>query len=505
MAKTKPSSHCPDRPGQRDRPRTGRAASSREAGAGAAPPAEADINADADVPPGPQSYTTIGGRVWRIHPLAALMPWMTDAEYRRLKDSIRAIGELLAPIIVTPTGEVLDGRHRLRACVELGIEPWVVVREEVESYLDVVLDANDGRRQLNSSQRALVAARLATLGRGRPGVNAPIGAFTQQAAAERLGVSRTRVQAARKLVTRGCPGLIKLVDEGRLPLPLAARVADLDGARQRRLAEQGPRSIREWAASPTPREAPKRKGRARVPLEGGEDEPGEAPGGEDRCAPVSPIRPDVIAAGAPGDATGADDAADEAGAKSSAWRGAPEGTGPSRGRESRPEGPAGPGDRRPDERATTAGEAATSRGTDAGDRPAPNGPERRSSAPGDGDPAAAGDSRHRGPYRRAVPRLARHVEDNTTLEVEAWIAALLRPVVEKIRRAEAEDPAVRRFLNPSFVLSTHDSIPTALAILKKLPPPRAWIPCRSCQCDPEYPQSKCLLCGGKGYQSIPGY
>lgn len=55
------------------------------------------------------------------HPIAALLPDMSGEEYGALRDDIRANG-LLVPI-TTHDGQVLDGRHRLRACRELGIEP----------------------------------------------------------------------------------------------------------------------------------------------------------------------------------------------------------------------------------------------------------------------------------------------------------------------------------------------------------------------------------------------
>jgi hypothetical protein len=47
------------------------------------------------------------------------------------------------------------------------------------------------RRHLNEGQRASVAARLVTItGKGRPSKNAPIGAFSQPDAADRMNVSR---------------------------------------------------------------------------------------------------------------------------------------------------------------------------------------------------------------------------------------------------------------------------------------------------------------------------
>lgn len=52
------------------------------------------------------------------------MPTMTSDAWETLRDSIAAQG-LLVPI-VTWRGQVVDGRHRLRACEETGREPSFV-------------------------------------------------------------------------------------------------------------------------------------------------------------------------------------------------------------------------------------------------------------------------------------------------------------------------------------------------------------------------------------------
>jgi hypothetical protein len=56
-----------------------------------------------------------------IHPAADLFPAMSDEEYGRLRDDIAKNGQIMS--IATYKGQVLDGRHRYRACLELGIEP----------------------------------------------------------------------------------------------------------------------------------------------------------------------------------------------------------------------------------------------------------------------------------------------------------------------------------------------------------------------------------------------
>ena len=93
--------------------------------------------------------------------------------------------------------------------------------------LRFVIDHNFERRNLNESQRALVAARIATLGKGRPAENASIDAFdtnpegstpsvTQTQAAELMNVGRTSTQRARRVVEHCVPAVVAMVEQGEL-------------------------------------------------------------------------------------------------------------------------------------------------------------------------------------------------------------------------------------------------------------------------------------------------
>ena len=57
-----------------------------------------------------------------------LLPKMSDEEFSELKASIQSEGQHYS-IIVNEDLEVLDGHHRYRACMELGIEPDFEVRK----------------------------------------------------------------------------------------------------------------------------------------------------------------------------------------------------------------------------------------------------------------------------------------------------------------------------------------------------------------------------------------
>jgi len=91
------------------------------------------------------------------HPLAELIPEMSDEEYAALRDDIEARG-LVEPILLLDD-KILDGRHRYRACAELGIEP------KFARYVDGdpigrVISANLRRRHLSTGQLAALAASL---------------------------------------------------------------------------------------------------------------------------------------------------------------------------------------------------------------------------------------------------------------------------------------------------------------------------------------------------------
>ena len=93
------------------------------------------------------------------HPCAEALPPMRDGQFVGLKQSIKLDG-LQNPVILFQ-GKILDGRNRCRACRELGIP--VLAFEFVGSEqraLIYVLSANQHRRDLTPSQRAVVAVEV---------------------------------------------------------------------------------------------------------------------------------------------------------------------------------------------------------------------------------------------------------------------------------------------------------------------------------------------------------
>lgn len=162
----------------------------------------------------------------RIHPLAALIPEMAADQFAELRDDIAQHG-LNMPIVLHED-MVLDGRHRLRACDETGVEPRF---EEFggSSPVEFVLSMNVKRRHLTVSQRAAIAM-----------------AFLPAAEEE----ARQRMAAAGASSAPGHPA--ERVEPGSQPLSIepprraredVGRMAGVSGAtidRARRVAEEDP-------------------------------------------------------------------------------------------------------------------------------------------------------------------------------------------------------------------------------------------------------------------------
>ncbi|HMF11448.1 MAG TPA: ParB N-terminal domain-containing protein [Gemmataceae bacterium] len=167
------------------------------------------------------------------HPAATIFPEMSESDFAALKDDIKEHGQR-DPVIVFQN-QILDGRHRYRACRELGIEART---EEFigDDPVAFVVSKNLKRRHLDESQRALVAARLANLPKGRPTENSSIDplSVSQPLAAKTLNVSVPSVKRAAVVLNHGVPELTASVEQGDVSVRASLRARRrIDRMRQR--------------------------------------------------------------------------------------------------------------------------------------------------------------------------------------------------------------------------------------------------------------------------------
>jgi N6-adenosine-specific RNA methylase IME4 len=155
----------------------------------------------------------------KAHPVASIFPAMGEAEYAALKADIKANGQREA--IWTWQGQIIDGRHRDRACSELGVPCQAREHQGEESGLvGFVVSLNLHRRHLNESQRAVVAARIATLPQGPNRVTGKSAGVSQEEASALLNVSDRSIRDVKRL-EREAPELLPKVEAGELSLNAA--------------------------------------------------------------------------------------------------------------------------------------------------------------------------------------------------------------------------------------------------------------------------------------------
>jgi len=179
----------------------------------------------------------------RFHDLANIFPLIEGEEFDAFVADIKAHG-LHEPIWLYQ-GKILDGRNRYRACMAVGIECRSVPYTGNDP-LGFVISRNLKRRHLNESQRAMVAAKLATLKRG-DNQHSPVGETSQAQAAELLNVGKRSVERAKEVRDHGAPELRAAVERGQVSVSAAADIAAKREQEQREIVAQGPREILEAA------------------------------------------------------------------------------------------------------------------------------------------------------------------------------------------------------------------------------------------------------------------
>jgi hypothetical protein len=172
------------------------------------------------------------------HPLASIFPLLSERELIELADDIAAKG--LRDEIVLLDGKILDGRNRYRACLIAEVAPRFAPFSDGDP-LDFVISRNLRRRHLDESQRAMVAARIATMRQGertdlQPSADLP--KVSQAGAAQMLSVSDRSVRNAAVVQRHGVPELGGAVERGEIAVSAAAEIARKPEPEQRELVKR---------------------------------------------------------------------------------------------------------------------------------------------------------------------------------------------------------------------------------------------------------------------------
>ena len=172
-----------------------------------------------------------------FHPLADIFPLLKGAEFEQLVDDVRAYGVREAAIWLYE-GKILDGRNRYRAAIVAGaLCPTRIY--EGDDPVAFVISLNLKRRHLSKSQRAMVAAKLATLGHGQRQTGKFAALPTQAEAAALLNVAERSVRSAAAVRDRGVPELIDAVEHGNIAVSTAADLTALPIAQQQEIVAPG--------------------------------------------------------------------------------------------------------------------------------------------------------------------------------------------------------------------------------------------------------------------------
>jgi ParB-like chromosome segregation protein Spo0J len=188
-----------------------------------------------------------------------LIPPLTNDEYLTLKESIKVDGCHDPLIIWKGQNIILDGHHRHKICLELGL-PFEITEIEFLDRTEAkiwMIKNQRGRRNLNESQRAMLAVTLDALyceqAKVRQGTRTDLGqnldpseaGRSAEKAAKEMGISHQTVSFAKKVAKKGIPELKKMVESGEVAVSAAARVASNTPEIQGKIVEKAVIQIQE--------------------------------------------------------------------------------------------------------------------------------------------------------------------------------------------------------------------------------------------------------------------
>jgi hypothetical protein len=164
-----------------------------------------------------------------IHPACAVWPAMSEggSELKSLADDIGRNG-LNNAAVITPDGQLLDGKNRQRACELAGVELRVTVYQgnDPEGF---TISQNQHRRHYSPAQLALIGEELASLKRGTNQFAKKVDRLARRSSSEsqreiagKLGITTTLIGDAKRLKRRAIPEVVDLVKQNKVGLKNAA-------------------------------------------------------------------------------------------------------------------------------------------------------------------------------------------------------------------------------------------------------------------------------------------
>jgi hypothetical protein len=163
-----------------------------------------------------------------VHPAAELVPMSSDEEFQAACRDVKAYG-FLHPVKITGENLLIDGRNRLQIGWALELDP-PMERYNPSDPIAYVLSENVVRRHLTVGQRAMIAEKLATLSRGRPGDKSEVpqnfqGGRSQAQVAGKLYITPKAITMARTIRQWGTPEEVQAVEAGTETLEQAYKRA----------------------------------------------------------------------------------------------------------------------------------------------------------------------------------------------------------------------------------------------------------------------------------------
>lgn len=199
-----------------------------------------------------------------FHELANCWPLATSQEHKELVESIKKHGQ--KEKITLHEDKILDGRNRYNACKEAGIKPEFVTLKSGEDPATFVIAKNNHRRNLTTSQKAVVAAKLSEYyekqAKERQGMRTDIVEKLPQCetgrardlAGKSVGVSGKTVDFAKKVLNEAAPEVVNAVESGELKVSTASKLIDVvpDKAKQKKILQEGVGAVKAAVAEPKP-------------------------------------------------------------------------------------------------------------------------------------------------------------------------------------------------------------------------------------------------------------